>query len=68
VVVPDGRELVRTVDALVATVLSSSSRTPHLFGDRLGAFERELRELLAGASGSGRFSVRLADNVVRVWQ
>ena len=68
VIVPDGRELVRTVDDVVATVFSSSSSTPHLFGERTPAFEQELRGLLALASGSGRFSVKLADNVLRVWR
>jgi SAM-dependent methyltransferase len=68
VVIPDGRVLERTVDDLVAMRFSSSPTAPHLFGDRVGEFESELRQLLGDASPSGVFSVRLPDNVVRIWQ
>jgi hypothetical protein len=59
--VPDGRVLERSVDDVVAGVLSMSSSAPHLFGDRLAAFETDLRELLAQASPSGLFSMRVPD-------
>jgi SAM-dependent methyltransferase len=68
VVVSDGRVLERTVDDLVAMRFSSSPTTPHLFGDRVGEFEADLRRLLTGASPSGIFSVRLPDNIVRIWK
>ena len=68
VVVRDGRIIDRTIDDLVALRFSSSPTAPHLFGDRVGEFESDLRELLADASPSGRFSVRLPDNVVRIWR
>jgi len=68
VIVPDGRILERTVDDLVAMRFSSSPTAPHLFGERVGEFESDLRELLGRASPSGTFSVRLPDNVVRIWQ
>jgi hypothetical protein len=62
VTVPDGRRIERDIDDLVAYVLSISSTAPHLFGDRLDAFERDLRAVLAAASPSGLFSVVLPDN------
>jgi SAM-dependent methyltransferase len=68
VVVPDGREIVRSTDEIVAERLSLSGSAPHLFGDRAGQFERDLRALLADASPPGRFSVRLPDNILRIWQ
>jgi len=49
-------------------VFSLSSTAPHLFGDRQADFERDVREVLARASPSGRFSVRLPDNVLRIWR
>lgn len=67
-VVPDRRHLVRDADDLVALVLSTSSSAPHLFGDRLGEFESDLRAVLTAASPSGRFSVVLPNNVLTVWR
>jgi SAM-dependent methyltransferase len=66
--VPDGRVLERSVDELVALRFSSSSTAPHLFGDRQDAFEADLRALLLDASPSGRFSVQLPDNELRIWR
>lgn len=66
VVVPDDRILERSVDDVVAWVLSTSSTAPHLFGDRLAEFERELRALLIEASPEGRFSVPLGENRLRI--
>jgi SAM-dependent methyltransferase len=68
VTVPDGRILERTIDDLVAERFSSSPTAPHLFGDRVGAFEADLRRLLAERSASGLFSVRLPDNILRIWR
>jgi len=67
IIVPDGRLLTRTIDDLVALTFSSSSTTPHLFGDRMGDFEVDLRQLLLDTSPSGLFSVPLADNVISIW-
>lgn len=64
--VPDDRVLVRSVDDVVAWVLSTSSTAPHLFGDGLGAFVQELRALLLDVSPSGRFSASLAENRLRI--
>jgi hypothetical protein len=66
VTVPDDRILERCVDDVVAWVLSTSSTAPHLFGDRLVDFERELRALLLETSPDERFSVPLAENRLRI--
>lgn len=68
VTVPDQRVLELTADDIVAKVFSSSSTAPHLFGDRQQDYERDLREILALASPPGRFSVRLPDNILRIWR
>ena len=68
VTVPDQRVVERTADAVVAGVFSSSSTAPHLFGDRREDFEADMRQILAQASPSGRFSVRLPDNILRIWR
>lgn len=66
VVVPDGRVVERSIDDVIAWVLSMSSTAPHLFGEHLTEFEHDLRKLLVEASPAGRFSVRLADNRLRI--
>jgi SAM-dependent methyltransferase len=68
VTVPDQRAVEQTVDDVVARVFSTSSAAPHLFGDRQEDYERDLRGILAQASLSGRFSVRLPDNILRIWR
>jgi SAM-dependent methyltransferase len=66
VVVPDNRILERSSEDVVAWVLSTSSTAPHLFGDRLDDFTRDLRCLLFDVSPEGRFSVPLSDNRLRI--
>jgi SAM-dependent methyltransferase len=66
VVVPDGRVVERSIEEVVAWVLSMSSTAPHLFGDELGSFTADVRKLLVNASPDGRFSARLADNRLRI--
>jgi ubiquinone/menaquinone biosynthesis C-methylase UbiE len=68
VIVPDQRALERTADDVVALVFSNSSTAPHLFGDRREDYESDMRQILAHASPSGRFSVRLPDNILRIWR
>ncbi|OHV34522.1 hypothetical protein BBK14_15555 [Parafrankia soli] len=51
----------RSADEAVASVFSLSSAAPHLFGDRRGAFERDLRGLLRETSATGRSSERTRD-------
>ena len=68
VTVPDQRPVERTIDDVVARVFSTSSTAPHLLGDRQEDYERDMREILTQASPSGRFSVRLPDNILRIWR
>lgn len=57
-----GRQaLERTVDDVVAHVFSVSGSAPHLFGDRLGDFEHDLRVRLTAASDAGFFSEPIPD-------
>lgn len=57
-----GRQVLeRTVDDVVAQVFSISDSAPHLFGDRLGDFERDLRAQLNAASDAGLFSEQIPD-------
>jgi SAM-dependent methyltransferase len=63
-----GRVVTRNADDVVATVFSLSSSAPHLFGDRRGAFEAELRELLREASPDETFSERLRAIAVDLWR
>jgi hypothetical protein len=42
-------------------VFSNSSSAPHLFGDRLDDFERDLRALLEAAADDGRFAAWQGD-------
>lgn len=53
--------LVRSVDDVVAEQFSMSSSAPHLFGDQLRDFERELRDLLDAAADDDRFSAWQGD-------
>ena len=64
--VHDDRVLERSVEEVVAWVLSTSSTAPHLFGDRLDEFIRDLRCLLLDVSPEGRFTVMLSDNRLRI--
>jgi SAM-dependent methyltransferase len=66
--VPDGRVLTRTLDDVVATVFSMSGTAPHLFGERLPAFESDLRGALLRESPEGLFAVRLPDNELKIWR
>ncbi len=66
--VPDGRVIERTVEDLIAQSLSSSSTAPHLFGDRLDEFIADVRGALLDVSPSGRLSVTLPDNELRIWR
>jgi SAM-dependent methyltransferase len=52
---PGRPDVVRDVDGMVAGCLSMSWSAPHLFGERLPAFEADLRALLHRHSPTGRF-------------
>jgi SAM-dependent methyltransferase len=58
----------RSADEAVARVFSLSWSAPHLFGERLAEFERDLRELLRSASPSGRFAERSREVSLLVWR
>jgi hypothetical protein len=55
----------RSEDEIVASVFSQSFSAPHLFGDRVGAFEAELRALLRGR---GPFFERPRSITVTLWR
>lgn len=64
-----GDEVVqRSVDEVVSAVLSLSYAAPHLFGDRLQAFESDLRALLDAASFEGQFNEKTGDIRVSIWR
>ncbi len=65
---PDGRVLHRSIDQVIAQVLSMSGTAPHLFGDRLADFEAELRAALVDRAPDGMFPVTLRDNRIRFWR
>jgi SAM-dependent methyltransferase len=67
-VVPAGQIVERTPDDVVAWVFSHSHSTPHLFGDRLADFERDLRTLLRQASPDGRFGEPVPPAEIRIWR
>ena len=63
-----GRVVERTVEEVAASVYSLSSSAPHLFGERLGVFDKELRELLAAVSDAGRFSEQMRSITLSIWR
>lgn len=56
--------IARSEDDVVAAVFSLSFAAPHLFGDRIGEFESELRSLLRGR---GPFYERPRDITLTLW-
>jgi len=63
-----GEVFERTEDEVVASVHSLSSAAPHLFGDRLDAFDRDVRAALSQVSPSGRFWERSGEAVLSIWR
>jgi SAM-dependent methyltransferase len=53
--VPGIPDLLRESESVLSGYLSLSSSAPHLFGDRLDDFAREVRALLANRSAGGMF-------------
>ncbi|WP_072803875.1 class I SAM-dependent methyltransferase [Rhodococcoides yunnanense] len=68
IVVPAGGVVRRDVDDVVAWVFSQSSTAPHLFGDRVGDFEHDLRALLRRAAPDGVFFEHPPDTEVKIWR
>lgn len=66
--VPGNPIITRSADQIVASVFSLSSSAPHLFGGRVNAFERDLRELLHAASPAGTFAERMRPIALDIWR
>ncbi len=64
---PGGESVVRTVEDVIAWVLSRSDSAPHLFGDRLPQFQQDLSHLLRQAARGDAFRERQPDTVLRIW-
>jgi SAM-dependent methyltransferase len=64
--VPAGQTYERSEDDIVASVYSQSSSAPHLFGERLGEFERDLRALLRAHAPAEGYRERLRDETLLV--
>jgi SAM-dependent methyltransferase len=62
-----GRVYERSEDDVVASVFSLSWAAPHLFGERGGEFESELRRLLRATSPEGRFAERAREIELVIW-
>lgn len=62
-----GQIVGRTVDEVADAVFSLSSSAPHLFADRLPAFDSELRDRLTRSSDGGRFAERTREIAVVIW-
>jgi SAM-dependent methyltransferase len=58
----------RSADQVVASIFSLSSSAPHLFGDRLDAFERDLRAIIHEANPAGVFSERMRSIALDIWR
>ncbi len=67
-VVPAGQVIERDADDIVAWVFSLSSSAPHLFGDGLADFERDMRALLREVSPGGRFAECLPATEIMTWR
>ncbi|MFF6783039.1 methyltransferase domain-containing protein [Streptomyces sp. NPDC012510] len=67
-VVPAGEVVTRTTDDIVAWAFSRSDSAPHLFGDRLEDFERDLRVVLGRAAPDNRFAERPPATEIRIWR
>lgn len=66
--VPAGQVVSRTVDDIAAGVYSRSDSAPHLFGDRLPEFDRDLRVLLRDAEPAGGYTERLPGTEIMTWR
>ena len=52
---PGRPDITRDIDGVISGYLSMSYAAPHLFGDQLGSFIAEVRQLLAQRTTTGRF-------------
>ena|SRR5690349_2642795 len=65
---PSGLVVERSVDDIVAWVYSRSDSAPHLFGDRVEEFDRQLRQRLLERSPRGLFVEQLPDTEIWIWK
>ena len=63
---PAGQTYERSEDDIVASVYSQSSSAPHLFGERLDEFERDLRALLREHAPADGYRERVRDMALLV--
>lgn len=63
-----GPVVTRSAEEVLAALLSLSSSTPYLFGDRLDDFVAEARDLLHRVSPSGRLSEQLREVAADIWR
>ncbi|MEV7330608.1 class I SAM-dependent methyltransferase [Micromonospora sp. NPDC093244] len=68
ITVEQGMVVERSVDEVASAVFSLSSSAPHLFADRLPAFDADLRGLLTAAADDCRFAERRRDIEVVIWR
>jgi SAM-dependent methyltransferase len=66
ITVPAGHAVDRSTDDVVAWTLSLSGSAPHLFGDHLADFERDLRTLLHDAGG--HFAEHVPPTDLQIWR
>jgi hypothetical protein len=66
--VEQGQVVLRNLDEVASAVFSLSSSAPHLFGDRLLDFDRDLRALLRRAAPGGVFAERRREIEAVVWR
>jgi SAM-dependent methyltransferase len=67
-VAPGHDVFIRTEDQVVAAVFSLSYAAPHLFGDGINAFEKDLRDLLRETAPDGRFAERRREVRLDIWR
>ena len=63
-----GRVVERIADQVASSVYSLSSSAPHLFGERLEEFDKELRRLLAQSSAEGLFCEQMGSITLDIWR
>lgn len=63
-----GWVVTRSTDEVVASVFSLSYAAPHLFGERVVAFEEDLRSRLTAVSPEGLFSETMREIALDFWR
>ncbi len=67
-IVAGGHVIHRSADDIVAWAFSRSGSAPHLFGDRIADFERDLRALLRQVSPEDTFTEHLPPTEIMTWR